>query len=111
MGLKFYLNKFLKVTSIEYYSLPVLWNLRKVYSDFLEKTEGYDPDFPMSNFGNPGQKIGGTNIHTIERNPEFLNSQDQTEEDNPFKPHNDLVDKRNMSVEERALKFLKDNGL
>lgn len=109
MGLKFYLNKFLKVTGIESYTLPVLWSLKKVYTDFLEKTEGYDPDFPMSSFGDPGQKIGGTNIHTIERNPEFLSSENQSEE---FRPQDGLVDKREKSsVNERALKFLKENGL
>ena len=105
MGLKFYLNKFLKVTGIESYTLPVLWSLKKVYTDFLEKTEGYDPDFPMSSFGDPGQKIGGTNIHTIERNPEFLSSPEE------FRPQDRLVDKRNTDVNERALKFLKENGL
>jgi hypothetical protein len=108
MGLKFYLNKFLKVTNIESYTLSTLWKLKEVYTDFLDKTEGYDPDFPLSNFGNQGQKIGGTNIHTLERKPEFLSSDSEEEINFTEVPQ----DKRNSSsVNERALKFLKDNGL
>ena len=61
MDLKFYLNKFLKVDGIEHYSLDTILKLKKVYDDFVEKTEGIDPDFPMIDFGGKGQKIKGKN--------------------------------------------------
>ena len=35
--------------------------MKKVYDDFVEKTEGIDPDFPMIDFGGKGQKIKGKN--------------------------------------------------
>lgn len=60
MDLKFYLNKFLKVDRIEDYTLKTLVKLREVYEDFLQRSEGVDPDFPMLNFGQKGmQKLKG----------------------------------------------------
>lgn len=61
MDLKFYLNKFLKIDNIEHYPLGSIYQLRKLYDDFLEKTEGLDPDFPMIDFGGKGQKVKGVN--------------------------------------------------
>lgn len=63
MDLKFYFNKFLKADNIEGYTLKALMELKKVYEDFKEKTEGLDPDFPEITFGDKGTKISrGTNI-------------------------------------------------
>ena len=63
MDLKFYFNKFLKVDNIEGYTLHSLMELKKVYENFKEKTEGLDPDFPGITFGDKGTKISrGTNI-------------------------------------------------
>ena len=61
MDLKFYLNKFLKVDNIEQYTLGALKQLREVYDNFLENSEGTDPDFPMIDFGSKGQKVQGIN--------------------------------------------------
>lgn len=55
MQLKLYLNKFLKVDNIEYYTLGALRELRNYYDKFLEMSGGTDPDFPMMNFGEEGQ--------------------------------------------------------
>lgn len=63
MALKFYLNKFLKVDNIENYTLDTLQKLKDYYDEFLEDSEGVDPDFPLMSFGNKGQKIGGHNIY------------------------------------------------
>ena len=68
MELKFYLNKFLKVDGIENYSLGALEELRKVYDRFTDKTEGYDPDFPMMSVGGKEKKgktiaVGKNNIY------------------------------------------------
>ena len=70
MELKFYLNKFLKVDNIENYTLSTLEELRKVYERFTDKTEGFDPDFPMMSVGGKegkGQTIakGQNNIYKI----------------------------------------------
>ena len=81
MELKFSLNKLLKVDNIEGYTLGSLDKLRNYYfNDFLEKTEGYDPDFPTSNVGNKGReekgrktyKMGGRNVYAgyDEKNPD-----------------------------------------
>lgn len=60
MDLKFYLNKFLKVDRVEEYTLKTLIKLREVYEDFLQQSDGVDPDFPMLNFGGKGmQKLKG----------------------------------------------------
>jgi hypothetical protein len=59
MQLKFYLNKFLKVDNIEYYTLGTLKELQKVYDEFKESSEGIDPDFPGINFGNKGKSSEG----------------------------------------------------
>ena len=61
MDLKFYLNKFLKADNIEKYTLKDLYILRDTYDSFLENSKGTDPDFPMIDFGDKGQKIKGTN--------------------------------------------------
>lgn len=51
MDLKFYLNKIVKIDNIENYSLNSLYTLKKCYNEFLEKSEGRDPDYPMMSFG------------------------------------------------------------
>ena len=48
MDLKFYLNKFIKVDNIEGYTLKALKELQTCYENYLEKTEGSDPDFPIT---------------------------------------------------------------
>lgn len=35
--------------------------LQKSYDNFMEKTDGIDPDFPQLDFGNKGKKVSGTN--------------------------------------------------
>jgi hypothetical protein len=66
MDLKFFLNKFAKVDNIENYTLKYLFELRKLYSDYLESTDGQDPDFPMINFGNKGGKVKGSNAASMD---------------------------------------------
>ena len=64
MDLKFYLNKFIKVDGIEGYTLKSLREIQKRYEEYLEKTEGSDPDFPMMTFGGKsggGKKVKGRN--------------------------------------------------
>lgn len=63
MELKFHLNKFVKLDNIENYTLESLLAARKCYDSFMEKTEGFDPDFPECDFsgGKKGTKIGGVN--------------------------------------------------
>ena len=63
MDLKFYLNKFAKVDNIENYTLKSIRELQKCYETYLDKTEGTDPDFPMTTFGGKGggEKIKGKN--------------------------------------------------
>ncbi len=73
MELKFYLNKFLKVDNIENYTLHTLEELRRVYERFTDKTEGFDPDFPMMSVGGKdgkGQTIakGQNNIYQVAEN-------------------------------------------
>ena len=70
MDLKFYLNKFIKVDNIEHYTLKSLKEIQKCYEDYLEKTDGSDPDFPMMTFGGKGQKVKGTNMAQTENNEE-----------------------------------------
>ena len=65
MGLKLYLNKFLKVDNIESYTFSELITLKKEYEKVLEESEGVDPDFPTYVFGSTGKKIAGNNIHTL----------------------------------------------
>ena len=70
MELKFYLNKFLKVDNIEGYTLSSLYELKKVYDKFTDKTEGFDPDFPMVSVGDKKGKgktlaVGKNNIHKV----------------------------------------------
>lgn len=62
MDLKFYLNKILKVDNIENYTLKTLISLRTRYEEFLDKTEGVDPDFPMISYNSKGTKIRGKNL-------------------------------------------------
>lgn len=63
IDLKFYLSKFVKVPNIEEYTLNSILEIKKCYEKFLEKTEGFDPDFPETDFsgGKKGKKIGGVN--------------------------------------------------
>lgn len=64
MELKFYLNKFLKVDNIENYTLSTLMILHNKYDDFLEHSDGTDPDFPLVDFGGKkakGEKVAGVN--------------------------------------------------
>jgi len=66
MDLKFYLNKFVKVDNIENYSLNNLLQLKTCYEEFLDNSEGLDPDFPTLNFSGKGKKINkGKNIYTL----------------------------------------------
>lgn len=77
MELKFYLNKFLKVDNIEGYTLKTLEILRKTYENFLESSEGTDPDFPMVDFGSKGKKVQGVNkskLSTSEDIEDLFNS-------------------------------------
>lgn len=68
MDLKFYLNKFIKVDNIEGYTLKALKKLQECYEEYLEKTEGSDPDFPMVTFGgkNGGKKVKGQNAAALD---------------------------------------------
>lgn len=61
MDLKFYLNKFAKIDNIENYTYSTVKSLEKAYSDYLDKSGGQDPDFPMITFGGHGGE-GGTKI-------------------------------------------------
>ena len=107
MALKFYLNKFLKVDNIEKYTLSQLLALKDSYTDFIEGSEGYDPDFPMTTFGEKGKKVGGTNIHTLENGGNIFAGQEENKSDQvPI-----VKDTRNTSVNERALEFLKNIGM
>ena len=65
MGLKFYLNKFLKADGIENYTLDTLLKLKEAYTEFIEDSDGGDPDFPLVSFNTKGKKIKGKNIHSI----------------------------------------------
>jgi hypothetical protein len=65
MQLKFYLNKFLKADGIENYTLETLLKLKEAYSDFIEDSDGGDPDFPLISFNTKGKKIKGKNIHSF----------------------------------------------
>ena len=102
MGLKLYLNKFLKVDNIESYTFSELMILKKEYEKVLENSEGIDPDFPTYIFGSGGKKIGGTNVHTLTKHVD-------EEEESVY--DNSIVDARNSTVEERALNFLRNVGL
>ncbi len=104
MALKFYLNKFLKVDNVEQYTLTQILELKNVYSKFIEDSEGFDPDFPMSTFGEKGKKVAGTNVHTLERN----RLQDEVEEENDIPK---APEKKSEDVNERALAFLKNIGM
>ena len=106
MGLKLYLNKFLKVDNIESYTFSELIALKKEYEKVLEESEGIDPDFPTYVFGGGGKKIAGTNIHTLTK-PATENE----EEESVYSSENSIVNARNSTVEERALNFLRNVGL
>lgn len=104
MALKFYLNKFLKVDNIEQYSLSQLLGLKDAYQEFIDESEGHDPDFPMTTFGgSKGKKVGGTNIHTITKPTDIEEPEDDTKPKAPKKKSED--------VNVRALEFLKNMGL
>ncbi len=62
MDLKFFLNKFAKVDNIENYTLKSINALKDRYQDYMDSTEGMDPDFPMITFGGgKGKKVKGSN--------------------------------------------------
>ena len=105
MGLKLYLNKFLKVDNIESYTFSELMILKKEYEKVLEDSEGIDPDFPNYVFGGGGKKISGTNIHTLTK-PVM-----DEEEESVYKNNTSVTNARNSTVEERALNFLRNVGL
>jgi hypothetical protein len=105
MGLKLYLNKFLKVDNIESYTFSELVTLKKEYERVLEDSEGVDPDFPTYVFGGGGKKIAGTNVHTLTK-PTTDN-----EEESIYSSDKSVVNARNSTVEERALNFLRNVGL
>lgn len=115
MDLKFYLNKFLKVDNIEPYTLSTVLEIKKRYEKFIEKSEGHDPDFPWSNFGDQktkGKKVGGSNIHTVgDKDLDYYDPQYDAKT-KPRPKESDYRDKRETSTaEQRALKFLKSiNG-
>ena len=77
MELKFYLNKFLKVDNIEGYTLHALQELKKVYDKFTDKTEGFDPDFPMMSIGDKKNK--GKTIATGKNNVYQTNKEDESD--------------------------------
>ena len=107
MGLKLYLNKFLKVDNIESYTFSELIALKKEYEKVLENSEGVDPDFPTYIFGGAnGKKIAGTNIHTLTKP-----TTDNEEEESIYSSDKSVVNARNSTVEERALNFLRNVGL
>jgi hypothetical protein len=105
MGLKLYLNKFLKVHNIESYTFSELIALKKEYEKVLEESEGVDPDFPTYVFGGGGKKIAGTNIHTLSKPVE------DEKEESIYSSDKSVVNARNSTVEERALNFLRNVGL
>jgi len=75
MGMKFYLNKFAKVDNLENYTWGTVLLLNKEYTDFLEKTEGTDPDFPGIDFtgGAGGKKIAGVNAARVQESDDNNN--------------------------------------
>jgi hypothetical protein len=90
MQLKFYLNKFLKADGIENYTLDTLVKLKEAYSDFIEDSDGGDPDFPLISFNTKGKKIKGKNIHQV-----LGDSEDSLEE---------LTDKYGRKLSQREMK-------
>ncbi len=66
MSLKLYLNKYLKVDNIEYYTLPCLQILQNEYDKFLKKTEGVDPDFPQFNFADGATGLSFDSKHKLD---------------------------------------------
>ena len=105
MGLKLYLNKFLKVDNIESYTFSELMTLKKEYEKVIEESEGVDPDFPTYVFGGSGKKIAGTNVHTLTKPV----TEGEEEEESVY--NSSVVNARNSTVEERALNFLRNIGL
>ena len=73
MSLKLFLNKYLKVDNIEYYTLPCLQVLQKEYDKLLKKTEGLDPDFPQLNFGDGnGNSLSFDSKHKLDSDAKKL---------------------------------------
>lgn len=106
MGLKLYLNKFLKVDNIESYTFSELMTLKKEYEKVIEESEGVDPDFPTYVFGGGGKKIAGTNVHTLTKP---VTEEEERGEESVY--NSSVVNARNSTVEERALNFLRNVGL
>ena len=67
MDLKFYLNKIIKIDNIENYTLKSLDKIKNSYEEFLERTEGKDPDYPGYSFGDKkGTKLSvGKNVYQL----------------------------------------------
>ena len=68
MELKFYLNKFAKIDNIENYTFKNVLSLKKAYDEFLDKSEGKDPDFPLLDFsgGKKGKTLSkGRNVYSM----------------------------------------------
>ena len=68
MDLKFYLNKFARIDNIENYTFKSVLALRKTYEDFLDSSEGKDPDFPLLDLSSKkkGKTISkGKNIYSM----------------------------------------------
>ena len=63
--------------NIEGYSLGTVLALNKEYTNFLESTEGLDPDFPGMDFSGKGKKVPGTNAATAKsRGNKDINDED-----------------------------------
>lgn len=75
MELKLHLNKFLRVDNIENYTLKTLKILQSKYQEFLDNSEGVDPDYPMFTFGGKGKKVGGFNPHYGNEGEDDMSSQ------------------------------------
>lgn len=76
MELKFYLNKFLKVDNIEYYTMKSIIELRECYERFLKKSEGSDPDFPMISFGDKNTDTYSSKNNRVRNKIELEKSQE-----------------------------------
>ena len=72
----------MKTDNIEVYGLKTLVELRQAYERFIEKTGGADPDFPMIDFGDKGNKVKGKNKLQAEEEA-GLTSTDEEQEKPP----------------------------
>lgn len=68
MEQKFFLNKFVKISNIESYTLSSLKCISEAYDNMLEKAEGKDPDFPEIEFeGKKGTKVKGISTYQADQ--------------------------------------------